>query len=112
MPRAWLETFLKILLPFAPHVAEELWRRLGHDEDLRLQKWPAHDESKLQMDTVTVAVQIDGKLRATVEVPTHFEKDDVVEAARSHEKVAGILRGKTLEREIYVPGRLVNLVTK
>jgi leucyl-tRNA synthetase len=112
IPRAWIETFLKFLSPFAPHVAEELWQRLGHDEDLLQEVWPTHDASKLRTDTITLAVQVDGKLRCTVEVPADVEKEDVMKAARAHEKVSEILRGRTLEREIYVPGRLVNLVTK
>jgi leucyl-tRNA synthetase len=112
MPRAWIEAFLKILSPFAPHLAEELWQRVGHDEDLLQEGWPTHYASKLRTDTITVAVQIDGKLRGTVEVPSTHEKEDVVKAARALEKVSEILRGRILEREIYVPGRLVNLVTK
>jgi leucyl-tRNA synthetase len=112
IPRAWIEAFLKILSPFAPHVAEELWQRLGNDEDILQEGWPTHDASKLRTDTITVAVQIDGKLRGTVEVPSTYEKKDVVKEARAHEKVSEILRGRTLVREIYVPGRLVNLVTK
>jgi leucyl-tRNA synthetase len=112
VPREWVENFLKILLPFAPHVTEELWQRMGHDEDLLQERWPTHDPSKLRTDTITLAVQVDGKLRCTVEVPTDVEKEDVMNAVRAHEKVSEILRGRTLEREIYVPGRLINLVTK
>jgi leucyl-tRNA synthetase len=112
LPRTWVETFLKILSPFAPHVAEELWLRLGNDEDLLKEKWPTQDASKLRTDTITLAVQVDGKLRGTVEVPTTFDKEDVMKAVRAHEKVSEFLRSRTVEREIYVPGRLVNLVTK
>src|SRR5690606_22995203 len=110
LPRAWLETFLKVLSPLAPHLAEELWRRLGHPESLAYEPWPASDESKLAVDTITLAVQIAGKMRGTIEVPADIGEKAAIEAAKADPKIARYLEGKTIRREIYVPGRLVNLV--
>ena len=110
MPRAWIEDFLKVLSPFAPHVADELWSRLGHDGLLLDESWPSWDEEKLRVETVTLAVQVGGKLRATVEVPADVSEEEAIAVAKADEKVARFLEGKTIRREIYVPGRLVNLV--
>ena len=105
-----VEAFLHILAPFAPHVAEELWERLGHTESIANAPWPAHDESKLAVDTITLAVQVNGKVRATIEVPAEASKDEVLAIARADEKVQSWLAKGELKREIVVPGRLVNLV--
>ncbi|MCA9568026.1 MAG: leucine--tRNA ligase [Myxococcales bacterium] len=105
-----VEAFLRILAPFAPHVAEELWERLGHTESIANAPWPAHDESKLAVDTITLAVQVNGKVRATIEVPAEASKDEVLAIARADEKVQSWLAKGELKREIVVPGRLVNLV--
>jgi leucyl-tRNA synthetase len=110
VPRGWLEAFLLVLSPLAPHLSEELWRRLGHQDSLVHQSWPAHDEAKLAVDTITLAVQIAGKMRGTVEVPADVSEKAAIEAAKADPKIARYLEGKTIRREIYVPGRLVNLV--
>jgi leucyl-tRNA synthetase len=110
VPRAWFEQFLIILAPFAPHVAEELWERLGHTDSLAYAPWPAFDEAKLKRDTMTIAVQVQGKLRGTVEVAVDAAEADILAAAKAEPKVVEFLAGKPLRREIYVPGRLVNLV--
>jgi leucyl-tRNA synthetase len=110
VPRAWMETFVKILSPFAPHLAEELWERLGHTDSLAYQPWPAYDEAALAVDTITLAVQIAGKMRGTIEVPADVSEGAAIAAAKADPKIARYLEGKTIRREIYVPGRLVNLV--
>ncbi|WP_428265690.1 leucine--tRNA ligase [Haliangium sp.] len=110
VPRAWLELFVRVLAPFAPHLGEELWRRLGHRDSVCDADWPAYDEAKLAVDTITLAVQVNGKLRGTIEVPAEVSKEDALAAAKADDKVAKFLDGKTMRREIYVPGRLVNLV--
>jgi leucyl-tRNA synthetase len=110
VPRAWMETFVKILSPFAPHLAEELWQRLGHADSLAFEAWPAFDQSALAVDTITLAVQIAGKMRGTIEVPADVSEKAAIEAAKADPKIARFLEGKTIRREIYVPGRLVNLV--
>jgi leucyl-tRNA synthetase len=112
VPRAWMDMFVRVLAPFAPHVAEELWQRLGHTDSIALAPWPAYEQAKLAMDTVTLAVQISGKLRGTIEVPVDIGEAEAIAAARADDKIAQFLAGKTIVRQIYVPGRLVNLVAK
>ena len=105
--------FVQLLGPFAPHVAEELWQRLGKDparEPLSWQQWPRHDERMLVEDSVELAVQVLGKLRGKVVVPVGAPQDAVVAAAR--DAVARQLEGKQVVKEIYVPGKLVNFVVK
>jgi leucyl-tRNA synthetase len=110
LSREWLNAFLRVLCPFAPHVAEEMWQRLGNTGSLAYAEWPVYDEAKLAVDTITLAVQVMGKLRGTVEVSADIAKDDAIAAAKADPKVAKFLEGKTIRREIYVPGKLVNLV--
>ena len=110
VPRDWFESFVKILSPFAPHVAEEFWQRLGHRTSIAYQPWPVHDESKLATDTLRIAVQISGKLRSEIEVPADATQETILAAARADEKVQSFIAGKAIKKEIYVKGRLVNLV--
>ncbi len=104
------EQFLRILSPFAPHVAEELWERLGHGTSISSAPWPAWDEAKLKRDTITIAVQVQGKLRGTVDVAADAAEADILAAARAEPRVVEFLAGREIKREIYVKGRLVNLV--
>jgi len=110
IPRAWFEMFVKILSPFAPHVAEELWQRLGHRSTIAYQPWPAFDEAKIALDVITIAVQVSGKMRSQIEVPADAAEATVIAAAKADEKVIAFIAGKAIKREIYVKGRLVNLV--
>jgi leucyl-tRNA synthetase len=110
VPRAWFEMFVKILAPFAPHVAEELWQRLGHRSTITYQPWPAFDEAKLARDTMVIGIQIGGKLRGQIEVPIDASEATILAAAKADDKVQSFLAGKAIKREIYVKGRLVNLV--
>jgi leucyl-tRNA synthetase len=110
--RSWLDMFLRILAPFAPHVAEELWQQLGHEESLRHATWPDWDEEKLKVAMVTLAVQVNGKLRSTLDVPVDIPKEEALAAARADERVARFMESGTLRREIYVPKRLINFVVK
>jgi leucyl-tRNA synthetase len=110
IPRALAEPFVLMLAPLAPHIAEELWQRLGHAESLAYAPWPEAEERYLKEDALKIAVQVMGKMRATIEVPADAEKAAVLDAARSHDNVARFLDGKTIRREIYVPGRIVNFV--
>lgn len=111
----WREAVRSLLLlisPIAPHLAEELWERAGFEGSVHLQEWPGYDEAALVMDTVSMAVQVNGKVRGQVEVPASASKEQVLEIAKSQENVARYLEGSELVREIVVPGRLVNLVIK
>jgi len=109
-PRAVLETFVLLLSPFAPHLAEELWQRLGHAETLAYEPWPRHDPACLVADTLEIPVQVNGKLRGKVTVPAGAAQDAILAAAQADAAIAAHLAGKTLRKQIYVPGRLLNLV--
>jgi leucyl-tRNA synthetase len=101
-----------LLAPFAPHLAEELWSRMGGDYSVHEQGWPTHDPSSLRADQVTVAIQVDGKTRDRMQVPTGTGKDDALERALASERVRRHLtRGRPAD-VIYVQDRLINLVTR
>lgn len=110
VPHAVAESFVLILSPFAPHLAEELWQRLGHDESLAYAPWPTWQEAYLKEDTVEMAVQVNGTVRGTIAVDAEAEEAVVLAQARQEENVARHLDGKTIRREIYVPGRIINFV--
>jgi leucyl-tRNA synthetase len=110
--RGVMEQFLLVLAPFAPHIAEELWERMGHTDTLAYAPWPQHDESLLVEDSIEVPVQINGKLRTKITVAADADQATVIAVAKADEKVAGALEGKEIVKEIYVAGRLVNLVVK
>jgi leucyl-tRNA synthetase len=105
-----LEKLLLILAPFAPHVTEELWQDLGHGESVHISKWPAWDEKLVAEDIITIAIQINGKVRAEIVVASEAGEKEIIETAKSDEKIKELIAGKEIKREIYVPGRLVNLV--
>ena len=110
IPRDWLETFVKILSPFAPHLAEEMWQRLGHTQTIAYAPWPAYDEAKLAPATMVLVVQVNGKVRGQIEVAPDASDATILTAARADRNVQSFLGGKQIKREIYVKGRLVNLV--
>jgi leucyl-tRNA synthetase len=105
-----LETLLQLIAPFAPHIVEELWQELGHDESIHTSQWPAYDEKYLVQDTLTIVIQVNGKLRGQIEIAADADEKTVVEAAKSNEKAAAYLDGGEPRKTIYVPGRLVNFV--
>jgi leucyl-tRNA synthetase len=104
--------FVQILSPYAPHVAEELWQRMGCTETIADSTWPQWDESALLADSIQIAVQVMGKLRGTVDVAPDADKDTILAAAKANPNVAKWLVDKTIVKEIVVPGRLVNFVAK
>jgi leucyl-tRNA synthetase len=110
VPRDWFEMFVKILSPFAPHLGEELWQRLGHTTSIAYAPWPAHDEARLARDTMVIAVQVGGKLRGQIEVAPDAAESDILAAAQADAKVQSFVAGKPVKKAIYVKGRLVNLV--
>ena len=109
-PRAALEPFVLLLSPFAPHLAEELWSLLGHEQSLAYEPWPAFDDELTRDATVEIAVQVQGKLRSRLQLPPDADKAAMEAAARSDERVKEHLEGKQVVRVIVVPGRLVNFV--
>lgn len=109
--RAEIEPLVVMVAPFAPHMAEELWERLGHDGSIfDGANWPRFDASKVVESAIEVAVQVNGKLRATIVVATDASESEVVAAARAEDNVVRHLEGREERRVIHVPGRLVNFV--
>lgn len=111
-PKTVLEPFVLLLSPFAPHLAEELWKTLGHDNTLAYEPWPAYDESLLVEDTVEIPVQFKGKLKARIHVPHGLTAEELQAAAEADESVQKQLEGKTIIKVIAIPGRTVNFVVR
>lgn len=107
---AHFETFVILLAPFAPHIAEELWHMLGHSDSVATQSWPTYDESKMIENTITVVVQINGKIRADLSVSPDISEDEVKQMALVHENVQKWLEGREPKKVIYVKGKLVSVV--
>jgi leucyl-tRNA synthetase len=105
-----VETFLIAIAPFAPHFAEELWQRTGHEPSIFFQKWPTWDEAYTTADTVTVAVQINGKLRGTISVKAESSEDVVLDTASRDPAITRYLDGKQIRKKVYVKNRILNLV--
>ncbi len=105
-----LESLIQILAPFAPHTTEELWHEMGHDDTVHVGHWPKWDEKYLKSDTVTIIVQVNGKLRAKLELPSDMDKQGVEAAALADENVQKFTNNKPPKKMVYVPGKLVNIV--
>ncbi|MBR2927270.1 MAG: leucine--tRNA ligase [Clostridia bacterium] len=103
---------VRLLCPFAPHLSEELWEQLGGDGFCALAPWPQWDESKTVDSTVEVAVQVNGKVRASIQIPFNCPQSDAIAAAKADEKIAVLLEGKTVIKEICVPNKIINIVVK
>ncbi len=110
--RGELKTFIQLLNPVAPHVTEEMWEKLGFEGYVYNSQWPEYDEAKMAEATMEIVVQILGKMRGKVVVANNASKDDVIAAVKADEKIASLIEGKNVVKEIYVPGRLVNLIVK
>ena len=104
-----LKTLTLLIAPFAPHIAEEMWEQLGGTDSVFHQSWPVYDESKMKDDEITIPVQVNGKTRATIVISADAPKDEILVAAK--EAVASKITG-TIRKEIYVPGKIVNIVAK
>ena len=107
-----LVIFLKLLSPFAPHIAEEIYELIGGVGFITVSEWPEFDESKTIDATIEVGVQVNGKVRAAVTIPAGCDKDTALEAAKANERVASFIEGKKIVKEIYVPGKIINIVVK
>lgn len=111
--RQWadvLATMVQMLAPFAPHIAEEMWQQLGRNGSVHASDWPTYDEKYLVEDAMKIVIQVNGKLRAEIQVAAGASEDEVKEAAQADERVTAHLAGKEIRKTIYVPGRLVNFV--
>ena len=111
-PRAAVEPIAQLVSPIAPHIAEELWQRFGHDETITYQPFPTFEEKYLVDDEIEVPVQINGKVKARINVAADADQDAVFEVALADAKIADLTSGKDVVKKIYVPGRMVNLVVK
>jgi leucyl-tRNA synthetase len=110
IPTRVIKAFVLILSPFAPHIGEELWSKLGQKHTLAYENWPVFDEKLAKQDIVTIAIQVNGKLRSTIDMDEGENTDIVLELARQDSRIKGLLENKTIKREIVIPNRLVNFV--
>ena len=111
-PRAAVEPIAQLVSPIAPHIAEELWQRFGHDETITYQPFPTFEEKYLVDDEIEVPVQINGKVKARINVAADADQEAVFEVVLADAKIAELTSGKNVVKKIYVPGRMVNLVVK
>jgi leucyl-tRNA synthetase len=107
-----IETLLKLLAPFAPHIAEELWHQLGYTESVHQQTWPQADPTALVVDEIALVIQIMGKTRGTIQVPAQADKQELERYARESELAQKYIAGKDIKKVIVVPGKLVNFVVE
>ncbi len=106
------QSFIKLLAPLAPHLAEEVWEELGNTKSVFSDGWPTYDKDKLVDETITLAIQINGKMRATIIISPNASKDEARLIALDDEKINSYIKGKDLKEIIYVPGRIMNIVVK
>ena len=107
-----IKTLLQLLAPFAPHLAEELWQAMGGTRSVVNQPWPIARKELLISDEITIVFQVNGKLRGEAKFAKDATKDEIISTAKEHEKVLAFTTGKEIVKEIYVPGKLVNLAVK
>ena len=110
LPKEYIEGFVKLLAPVAPHITEELWAHLGHNESITYETWPAFDEAKLVDNEIEIVVQINGKVKTKLMVPTDISKEQLQEIAMGDNDIKEQINGKTIRKVIAVPGKLVNIV--
>ncbi|RRK09798.1 leucine--tRNA ligase [Lactiplantibacillus garii] len=110
LPVVYIEGFVKMLSPIAPHIAEELWALLGHENTITYAAWPTYDESKLVEDTVQIVLQVNGKVRSHATVAKDMGKDELEKLALADDKIKEFTAGKTVRKIIAIPGKLVNVV--
>ncbi|MBQ8495227.1 MAG: class I tRNA ligase family protein, partial [Clostridia bacterium] len=104
--------FLLLLNPFVPHITEEIWQNMGYEGMLHQATWPEYDPAKCVDATVEIAIQVNGKLRGRIAIPADAAQDDVLALVKQEEKIAAEIAGKTIVRELYISGKLVNIVCK
>jgi leucyl-tRNA synthetase len=107
-----IKTFIVLMNPFMPHLAQELWELSGNESELTFNDWPNYDENQILSDKLKLAVQINGKRRSEIEVDLNMEEKDIKQFAKADSKIIRYLEEKEIVKEIYVKGRLVNLVVK
>jgi len=110
IPRTLAENFTLLLSPLAPHIAEEIWLRLGHHKSLTRRPWPSYDPDKLAEATMDLPVQVNGKVRDKITVPADAKEELILQTAETAERVRPWLNGKNIQKRLYVAKRLVNFV--
>jgi leucyl-tRNA synthetase len=110
LPKKAMENFVQMLSPLAPHIAEELWSRLGHKESISYTSWPAYDEAWTVDNEVEIVVQVNGKIIDRIQIAADTEEESMQELAMRSDKVAAATDGKTVRKVITVKGKLVNIV--
>ena len=105
-----VETLVKLVAPLAPHISEELWQSLGHTGSIVEAGWPEYDLRQLTVNSVKIIFQVNGKYRGDAQMPADVSKDVALTAAKSNERVQSFIEGKEIKKEIYVPGKIVNIV--
>lgn len=110
LPKQYAEGFVQLLAPFAPHISEELWEKLGHQESISYVAWPSYDENKLIEQEVEIIIQIMGKVRAKIVVPKDISEDELKEIALNNTTIKSQIEGKTIRKMIIIPGKLINIV--
>ena len=110
LPRKYAEGFVKLLSCITPHIGEEMWEKLGHDNTIAFEPWPTYDPSKLHSNTVTIAVSVNGKLRGTIEIEKDSDDEEVKKAAFEIENVKRQVEGKEIKKVIVVKNKIVNIV--
>ncbi|MCR4788378.1 MAG: leucine--tRNA ligase [Lachnospiraceae bacterium] len=111
-PSEYADGFIKMLSCITPHVGEEIWQYLGHKDTIAFEPWPTYDEEAVKEDTIEIGVQVNGKVKGTVELAVDEDKDSAMNKAKAVATVAAAIEGKSVVKEIYVPGKIVNIVVK
>lgn len=111
-PKVYAEGIIKMMSCITPHVCEEMWQKLGHNDTIAYEPWPVYDENELVVDTIEIAVQINGKVRGKINVGVDEDQDSAIAKAKANPDVAAAIEGKNIVKEIYVKGRIVNIVAK
>ena len=111
-PKEYAEGIIKMMSCITPHVCEEMWQKLGHNDTIAYEPWPVYDENELVVDTIEIAVQINGKVRGKINVGVDEDQDSAIAKAKANPDVAATIEGKNIVKEIYVKGRIVNIVAK
>ena len=106
------QVLLTLLNPIAPHITEELWNKLGHENTIAYEKWPEYDESKIVEDVVEIPIQINGKVKATINIPVDLDESEVKEIVHKNDNIINFVTGKTIVKEIYVKNKIYNIVVK
>ncbi len=112
VPQKALDRFLIILSPFAPHIAEELWEKLGNKESIFKEKWPKYDKKLIKDDIINLVVQVNGKLRDTILVDADISETEAKKSAQESDKIKKWIKSKEIVKVIFVKGKLVNIVVK